>query len=146
MIATVAYRYVSEEVEDVVEHFNVTSTGDADIFKVTPDDYGKYRVVARDVESGASSSIWFYASGWGYAPWAMDHPDRIELDLDKDSYLPGEIAQVQIRAPFAGKLLLTIEREKVFEYKSRHDERKHGHCQHAGERSVQTQRLSSRRI
>ncbi len=112
-----SYRYVSEEVEGVAEKFNVTSIAGVGSFKVTPDDYGKYRVVARDVESGASASLWFYASGWGYAPWAMDHPDRIELDLDKDSYLPGEMAQVQIRAPFAGKLLLTIEREKVFEHR-----------------------------
>lgn len=112
-----SYRYVSEEVEDVIDRFTVTSTSDVGTFKVTPDDYGRYRVVARDVESGASASIWFYASGWGYAPWAMDHPDRIEIDLDKDSYLPGENAQVQIRAPFAGKLLLTVEREGVFEHR-----------------------------
>jgi uncharacterized protein YfaS (alpha-2-macroglobulin family) len=55
----------------------------------------------------------------------MDHPDRIELDLDKDSYLPGETAQVQVRAPFAGKLLLTIEREKV-RVQSHYNEREHG--------------------
>ncbi len=112
-----AYRYVSEVVEDPVERFNVTSGVGVGTFKVTPDDYGSYRVAVRDVESGASSSIRFYASGWGYAPWAMDHPDRIEIDLDKQSYQPGEVAQVQIRAPFAGKLLLTIEREKVFEHR-----------------------------
>lgn len=111
------YRYASEEVEDVVSKFSVTSENGVGSFKVTPNEYGRYRVVARDTESRASASIWFYASGWGYAPWALDHPDRIEIDLDKESYKPGETAQIQVRAPFAGKLLLTIEREKVFEYK-----------------------------
>ncbi|MDZ7318532.1 MAG: MG2 domain-containing protein, partial [candidate division KSB1 bacterium] len=111
------YRYVSEEVESEVDRFTITSAATNSTFQVTPDDYGRYRVVAKDVASGASSAISFYASGWGYAPWAMDHPERIEMDLDKSAYLPGEKARLQIRAPFAGKLLLTIEREKIFNYK-----------------------------
>jgi len=107
------YRYVSEKVEDLVQKLNVTSGAEPGEFNVTPDDYGSYRVVATDVRSGAVSSITFYASGWGYSPWAMDNPDRIELDLDKERYTPGETATVQVRAPFPGKLLLTVEREKV---------------------------------
>ena len=31
-----------------------------------------------------------------------------------EDYQPGDTAKVQIRAPFPGKLLLTVEREKVF--------------------------------
>ncbi len=111
------YRYVSEEVEREVDRFSITSAAVNSTFQVTPDDYGRYRVVAKDVATGASAAVSFYASGWGYAPWAMDHPERIEMDLDKTAYLPGEKARLQIRAPFPGKLLLTIEREKVFNYK-----------------------------
>jgi uncharacterized protein YfaS (alpha-2-macroglobulin family) len=107
------YRYTSEEVEDQVDQFTVTSGANIGNFAVTPEEYGRYRVVAKDMASGASASLWFYASGWGYAPWAMDNPDRIELDLDKEKYLPGDKAKVQVRAPFAGKLLLTVEREKI---------------------------------
>ncbi len=108
------YRYVSEEVQDQVDQFTLVSESQISSFTVTPEEYGRYRVVARDITSGATSSISFYASGWGYSPWAMDHPDRIELDLDKASYWPGEKAKVQVRAPFSGRLLLTIEREKIF--------------------------------
>lgn len=108
------HRYVSEQVESQVDRFNIVSTSAASSFEVIPTDYGKYRVLARDIESGASASLTFYASGWGYSPWAMDNPERIELDLDKESYQPGDIATVQVRAPFGGKLLLSVEREKVF--------------------------------
>ncbi|RMD89915.1 MAG: alpha-2-macroglobulin family protein, partial [Calditrichaeota bacterium] len=111
------YRYVSEKVEELIQKFNVVSQAGIGRFSVTPDQYGKYLVVVRDVESGASSSISFYASGWGYAPWAMDHPDRLELDLDKSEYQVGETARVQVRAPFSGKLFLTLEREKIFEHR-----------------------------
>ncbi len=111
------YRYVSEKVEDPVEKFTVVSAAQNNSFTVTAQDYGEYRVAAKDIASGATASIVFYASGWGYSPWAMDNPDRVELDLDKESYLPGEKAIVQVRAPFAGKLLLTIEREKILNHR-----------------------------
>ncbi|MFQ5752357.1 MAG: alpha-2-macroglobulin, partial [bacterium] len=114
------YRYVSEQVEELVHKFNLASANQVNSFNVTPTEYGSYRVVACDVTSGASASIRFYASGWGYSPWAMDHPDRIELDLDKEIYSAGESAKIQIRAPFSGKLLVTMEREKIFDYKILH--------------------------
>ncbi|MGB5106531.1 MAG: alpha-2-macroglobulin family protein [Candidatus Zixiibacteriota bacterium] len=110
------HRYVSEQVESQVDKFAVVSTAGSSGFDVVPDDYGRYKVVVRDVVSGATASAMFYSSGWGYSPWAMDNPERIEIDLDKESYQPGEIATVQIRAPFGGKLLLTVEREKVFSH------------------------------
>ena len=114
--STGRYRYVSEQVEEQVQSLEVTSEGKISKFSVLPEEYGKYIVVVRDPLSGASSSLSFYASGWGYSPWAMDQPDRIELDLDKGSYLPGQTAKLQIRAPFTGKLLITIERDKIFSY------------------------------
>ena len=48
----------------------------------------------------------------------MDNPERIEIDLDKETYQPGEVAIVQIRAPFGGKLLLVSSERKYFRIKS----------------------------
>ncbi len=107
------YRYVSEKVEQLADRFELNSEPGVGSFEVLPKEYGQYRVVATDRETGASASLTFYASGWGYAPWAMDNPDRIEIDFDKQTYKPGEVAEVQVRAPFSGKLLLTVERDKV---------------------------------
>ncbi len=111
------YRYVSERQEKLVESFRLTSKKQAERFTVTPDDYGRYRAEIRDKNSNSSSSMTFYVSGWGYAPWAMEKPERLELDLDKPSYRPGETAKVQIRAPFSGKLILTVEKEKVVDHR-----------------------------
>ncbi|MCZ6820926.1 MAG: alpha-2-macroglobulin, partial [Calditrichaeota bacterium] len=111
------YRYISERVEELIRKFDVTSNAGVSSFVITPEDYGRYKIVARDKTSGASSSLAFYASGWGYAPWAMDNPDRIEIDLDKEIYSPGEKAKIQVRAPFSGKLLLTIERDRILDKK-----------------------------
>ena len=62
---------------------------------------------------GASTQLSFYASGWGYSPWAIQNPARLELELDREEYLPGQTAKQQIRSPFSGRLLLTVESHGV---------------------------------
>ncbi len=84
-------------------------------FEMTPRRYGSYRVVLTDPETQASTQVEFYAAGWGTSPWAMKNPSRLELDLDKTEYASGDTAVVQVRAPFAGKLLLTVERDRVLD-------------------------------
>jgi uncharacterized protein YfaS (alpha-2-macroglobulin family) len=86
-------------------------------FELTPRAYGSYRVVVTDAETQASAQVEFYAAGWGTSPWAIKNPSRLELDLDKTEYAAGDTATVQVRAPFAGKLLLTVERDRVLETK-----------------------------
>jgi uncharacterized protein YfaS (alpha-2-macroglobulin family) len=78
-------------------------------------DYGSHRLRLTDSDTGAAASVQFYVSGWGYSPWAIENPARLQLELDRSEYRPGETAQVLVRAPFAGKLLLTVERGEVFE-------------------------------
>ncbi len=75
--------------------------------------FGNYRVVLTDPETLASTEVEYFVSGWGYSPWALKNPARLELDLDKQEYAPGDTAVVQVRAPFPGKLLLTVERNGI---------------------------------
>ena len=112
------YRYVSEKQAEILQSISLTSEKGVGRFAFAPTEYGEYRIEIRDLDSGASTSTEFYTAGWGYTPWAMENPDRLEIDLDKESYQPGEIAKAQIKAPFAGKLILTIEREKVLSYRT----------------------------
>ncbi|MGB7062284.1 MAG: alpha-2-macroglobulin family protein, partial [Candidatus Zixiibacteriota bacterium] len=109
------YRYVSERSLDLVERKEISYTGDVSTVSFVPANYGQYLVVVEDPPSGASSSLLFYVSGWGYAPWAMAEPEKLMIDLDKDSYRVGESATVQIRSPFSGKLILTVERDGILD-------------------------------
>jgi len=111
------YRYVSERSLEPVERKKVTYDGDVSSVSFIPHDYGRYRVVIEDPQSGTSSSLEFYVSGWGYAPWAMAEPEKLMIDFDKDSYRVGEQAVIQVRSPFAGKLVLTVEREGILDQK-----------------------------
>lgn len=84
-------------------------------FRFVPPRYGSYRVVLTDTDSQASTQVEFYAAGWGTSPWAIKNPARLELDLDKAEYEPGDTATIQVRAPFPGKLLVTVERDQVLD-------------------------------
>ncbi|HIO47068.1 TPA: hypothetical protein EYN23_06905 [Candidatus Poribacteria bacterium] len=112
------YRYISEKQEIEISSHRMKSGVEIRTFTFIPKEWGEYRIEFRDSESGASSSIGFYASGWGYVPWAMDNPSRLDIDLDRPSYLPGDVAKVQIKAPFSGKLFLTIERDRVLSHRT----------------------------
>ena len=111
------YRYVSEEKDEILDSTRVSLSGEPAVISFTPIDYGAYKVKASAQGTAHISAIEFYAPGWGYSPWSMAHPDRIELELDKKLYNAGERAKLLVKAPFEGKLLLTIEKDKVLDFK-----------------------------
>jgi len=108
-------RYESVRDPELVSTRAIAGGEEGGTFPFTPERYGAYRAVITDLGTGASAQVEFYASGWGFSPWAIKSPGRVELDLDRAEYRPGETATVQVRAPFPGKLLLTVERDGVLE-------------------------------
>jgi len=106
------YSYQSIRESELVDHTVVDGSAPGTAVYV-PGEYGSHRVVLTDERTGASASLSFYASGWGYAPWAMESPGRVELELDHEEYRAGQTATVLVRAPFPGKLLLTVEGDRV---------------------------------
>lgn len=111
------YEYVSEKQLVSLESQQFVSTTEAGTFTFTPLDYGEYRVILEDTTSGAITETKLETTGWGYVPLSMENPSLLEMALDKPTYLPGQTAKLQIKSPFSGKLLLTIEREKVLSFR-----------------------------
>ena len=107
------YRYVSESTFAVVEEKQVTSALNPVDLKFVPKVAAKYRILVRDVKTGAQSAQEFRVSGYGNDQVEMSNPDVLSMTLDKPEYRPGEFAKVMIRAPFTGTLILTIERDTV---------------------------------
>lgn len=107
------YRYDSVRDAMLVSSTRLENAPARGSVTVTPKDFGSYRVVLTDEAGGARTQVGFYAGGWGYSPWAIENPARLEIVADKDEYAPGEEATLQLRTPFAGKLLLTVENNGV---------------------------------
>ncbi len=111
------YTYHSERQETRIARDTIRLTSGEGSYSYKASNYGCYKIVFSGIGNCARSVCEFYVSGWGYSPWAMDHPDRIQLGLEKNIFRPGETANVQIKAPFAGRVLVTVEREKVYDTK-----------------------------
>lgn len=104
-----AFRYESTRDARMIASFDIAGGERAGDFSLTPEQFGAYRAVLTDPVAGSSAEVQFTASGFGFSPWAIANPARIELELDRDEYQPGETARVQVRAPFSGRLMLTVE-------------------------------------
>lgn len=104
-----SFKYESARDAKVLEQKSVSAPKGKGNVSFTPPSVGSYRLVVTDPQSGASSQLEFYAGGFGYSPWAVENPARLELKADKVDYATGETARIQVRAPFGGKLLVTVE-------------------------------------
>lgn len=106
-----SYRYVSARTEQIVHTFELTSAPNPQKIAYRPKLPGLYRM--RLVSEEGETSIIFYVGGTGENSWSMRRPDRIALSSDKATYQVGESANILVRSPYAGKLLVTLERDKV---------------------------------
>lgn len=104
-----AFTYESVRDPKTVETKTLAAKAGKGAVNFTPPSFGSYRLVLEDPGTGASTQLEFYAGGFGYSPWAVENPARLELKADKAEYASGETARFQVRAPFAGKLLVTVE-------------------------------------
>ncbi len=81
---------------------------------------GLYRLSLSDNLSGGNTSqVDFYAcEGDDQAQSvAMERPERLEIVLDREKYAPGAKAKVLVRSPFEGRMLLTVETDRVIDSK-----------------------------
>ncbi len=113
------YRYVSQREEEIItdRRFTIARTGS--VFPFIPNESGEYLVRVRRPGSGKYVESEFYAYRWGSTSntsFQVNNEGQVEISTDKETYEPGERASLLFKTPFAGKLLVTIERNKVFEY------------------------------
>jgi uncharacterized protein YfaS (alpha-2-macroglobulin family) len=108
------YQWISESHEDEVYSTTIDSDKGTGTFSFAPKSWGDHILRIR-VNGGHTAALKFYVEGpWGEAmPWAMERPDRIELQLDKGAYAPGDTAKLLIKSPFKGKALVTVTQDRV---------------------------------
>ncbi len=111
------YEWKSERQVVDIRNDTLAAGGEAKDWAFAVDGAGDYMLVAADPASGASTRIEFHAGSADpeWLAWSREKPGRVELAWDKDRHAPGETARLQVRAPFAGPALLTVETDRVRE-------------------------------
>lgn len=113
-------RYVSEQ-REIVEKTDRITLGETPYeFTYVPSRSGDYIVrVGKEGETGFNQ-FGFYAYSWGTSDitsFEVDPEARVDIVLDKPQYAPGERARVLFQTPFNGTMLVTVERNRVFNYR-----------------------------
>ncbi|MFZ2168886.1 MAG: alpha-2-macroglobulin, partial [Methylococcaceae bacterium] len=75
---------------------------------------GDYSYLVRNADGLILSRIDYSVAGIGNVSRSLDRNAELQLTLDKEEYAPGEKIAVNIRAPYTGAGLITIERDKVY--------------------------------
>ncbi|HOI42930.1 MAG TPA: MG2 domain-containing protein, partial [Elusimicrobiales bacterium] len=112
---TYKYQSVEKETEISRTDFGIPAAG-AD-YKLPTEKSGSFAVVLADSDNLELCRIPFYVAGSANLERSLDRNSELEVRLSRDDYQPGETIEVQIKAPYTGSGLITIERDKVYAHK-----------------------------
>ena len=112
------YVYNSQQREQTILSKSYT-VGAATGFTFTPIYSGEYEV--RISRPGAASYVTqrFYAYGYGDTQansFEVNNEGEVTIEADKAKYAPGETARLLLKSPFAGRILVTVERANVLDH------------------------------
>ena len=112
------YVYNSQKREQVLSNQVVNMQTRTNYF-FTPTYSGEYEV--RVYRPGASSYVAerFYAYGHGDTAgnsFEVNTEGEVIIEADKPKYEPGQTAQLLLKTPFPGRILVTVERDRVFDH------------------------------
>jgi len=112
------YVYNSQQRDQVILNQSRT-VGAETSFSFTPIYSGEYEV--RVSRPGATSYVTqrFYAYGYGDTQansFEVNNEGEVTIEADKPKYAPGETANLLLKSPFAGRILVTVERANVLDH------------------------------
>ena len=114
------YRWVSKKKEVVLLDQAIDFSAKPYTFNFIPRESGQYEVRIKDPASERYTAGEFYSYGYGYTSntsFEVNTEGQVDIKLDKEKYKPGDDATVVFTTPFNGKLLVTVEGDKMIEYR-----------------------------
>jgi uncharacterized protein YfaS (alpha-2-macroglobulin family) len=113
------YRYVSQEEVKTVTQQNIRISGSNYSFAFTPALSGEYEIRLSFPGSSAYISQTFYAWGWGdtqFTSFDVNNEGNVEIKPDREKYAMGDNIHLLFTTPFEGKMLVTVERNKLIKH------------------------------
>ncbi|MCG8569682.1 MAG: MG2 domain-containing protein [Spirochaetes bacterium] len=105
--------YSSEYYEEVLYKKTIT-IDQLDELDFTPDKGGRYTIIIGKENEMFTTTSFYINDRKQEAYRDMEDPYKLIMTLDKKAYAPGETAYLTILSPFEGKVLITIERDKIY--------------------------------
>ena len=111
-------KYSTKRREKSVYTNSLLFKGGKSSFRYVPTVSGEYEIRVRRPGARNYAATGFYAYGYGStsaSSFEVSTEGQVLMTLDKPAYKTGDKARVLFKAPFDGKLLVTIERNQVLE-------------------------------
>ena len=113
------FRYESQQDDKLITEQALTVSGENTAYTFVPRSPGNYEIRISIPGAGTYVSKNFYSYGsWGgnNNSFEVNNEGSIDIELDKSSYLAGENAKVLFKTPFSGRMLVTLENDKMVSY------------------------------
>jgi uncharacterized protein YfaS (alpha-2-macroglobulin family) len=108
------YRSVEKKLRLLTRPLSIGSSGlDFALPTTTPGDF------VLEIEDGAGTklaSVGYSVIGAANLARSLDKNAELQVKLDRPDYAPGDTIKVNIKAPYVGSGLITIERDRVYAY------------------------------
>ena len=112
---TYKYQTVKKEVDLSSEALTIGADGyQYPIDTKTP---GNFALEIMDQQNLRLARLEFSVVGFANLAGKIDRSAELQLKLDKQDYFPGDVIEMNIRAPYAGAGLITIETDHVHQFK-----------------------------
>ncbi|MEO6168088.1 MAG: MG2 domain-containing protein, partial [Chitinophagales bacterium] len=113
------YVYNAQRKDQLLSRQTIDIPASGGRINFTPVTSGEYEI--RIHRAGATTYVQqnFYAYGWGdtqNTSFEVSTEGEVDMQLDKEKYQVGDKAEILLKAPFNGKILVTVERDHVFDY------------------------------
>lgn len=113
------YRYISQKEEKIIKQQLLKLPSGISYYNFTPELSGEYEARLSFPGSNSYVSNTFYAWGGGdtqYSSFDVDNEGNVDIKLDKEKYNTGDDMNVLFTTPFEGKMLVTLERNKIIKH------------------------------
>jgi uncharacterized protein YfaS (alpha-2-macroglobulin family) len=110
------YKYESRKKEVVRESKPYTlASGGADLALNTAEP-GDFALVLKDADGAELNRLEYSVAGEANLSRSLERNAELQLNLNKSEYNPGDTIEINIRAPYTGSGLITVERDHVFHH------------------------------
>jgi alpha-2-macroglobulin len=113
------FRYESQKEDKQIASGIVTVGGESTRYSFVPRSPGSYELRVSIPGSNTYVSRSFYSYGaWGgdNNSFEVNNEGHIDIELDKSGYYTGESVKALFKTPFSGRMLVTMETDKVVSY------------------------------